>query len=434
MRRLQRVPPPGPRFGLQRFPGGQAQPLALRRGPDAGRLRRRRQSHFVAAGHHQRGKRPPQQLVERQDHDLLVRGRLGDEARSFQCVIGPGGEFREAETPCSLRQLQQLVLLRSVQPQCSDHLGSRGVAFQDGPLAGGLQQLADAVQPLRQRTRGAHGLAPSIDLLLQGLRAGSIAQVRRSDEAPLAQAGTAQAPLQRQHGAGPRDGRVLEPIDHSVAACVPRARAQGQHDTCGRARGGELPAGLVADSHTAHVQHRADAASQHPIDGCKRHRHAAGFHMPQHASRGPLGFVRRVTGLVQADLAGRPGNGKRQRNCLAGQPALELFAQRLGLQAFEHHEQVQAHGRDVFQQRIAGIRRCSGPLQRDARYRRLQCQRGRIEAGGHDGAGFGGPGLALLRSDCSGNAGQLPGRFDQAACEQFAPATRAPRAPASRGR
>jgi hypothetical protein len=83
------------------------------------------------------------------------------------------------------------------------------------------------------------------------------------------------------------------------------AGAQRAHDVGGRARGGELPAGLVPDGDAAAIEQRADAAREHAVDGGQGDGRATGLQVPQDAGGGEFRFLRGVGRPMQRDGAAR---------------------------------------------------------------------------------------------------------------------------------
>ena len=145
---------------------GQTQQGALRAGPQARRGRHGRQALFVTAGHDDGGKGACQQLAGRHNGHLLLQGIVGHKAGCLQHLREPvherfkrpGDSGNGAGRPCGRAGLPVQYL----------HQGLAGLVVLQGlPLAGGLQGLADIVQPLRQRAGALQGAAPCVDLQRQ---------------------------------------------------------------------------------------------------------------------------------------------------------------------------------------------------------------------------------------------------------------------------
>jgi hypothetical protein len=123
--------------------------------------------HLVATGQHQRAYIAAQQLVERQDHHLLMCRVRGLEAFRLQRLGGPYGEIGQAHAARGMRQLLPLRLRVFVQAQRRQHLRTGGVALEQRPAAAAAQQFAHGLQPLRQRPVALHRFAPRVGALDQ---------------------------------------------------------------------------------------------------------------------------------------------------------------------------------------------------------------------------------------------------------------------------
>ena len=143
---------------------GKTQQGALRAGPQARRGRRGRQALFVTAGHDDGGKGARQQLAGRHNGHLLLQGIVGHKAGCLQHLREPVHErFKRPGGSGTGRPRGRAGL-----PVQYLHQGLAGlVVLQSLPLAGGLQGLADIVQPLRQRAGALQGAAPCVDLQSQ---------------------------------------------------------------------------------------------------------------------------------------------------------------------------------------------------------------------------------------------------------------------------
>ena len=295
----QGVLPGGLLGGLLRGLRGQAQVGALRRRPQAGRLGGQGQVVFIAAGQHQRGKRPAHDLRQRQQDEIgLGRGRR-NEAGSFQRVSRPGGEGGQAQALAGGGQFVQGSGVR--QQKGFQHARASGVLRQRLPLASSLQQIAQGRQPGGQGARGLAGGARGMDGLQGLLQMGR--RVFRQALGPLAHGMAAQIGFQLGHGArgpGAGGGGELEPGQHVVAAGLAGAGMQGGHEDGGGLGGGELPARFVAHVQAV-TQQGAHAAHESAVAAGQGHGRASGSQVRQHASGGAPGFAFCIRHGVQAD-------------------------------------------------------------------------------------------------------------------------------------
>jgi hypothetical protein len=230
--------------------------------------------------------------------------------RGLQRLLHPGDEVGECHAAPGRRESFELRPVDLRQAQRQHHLCAGRVLFELRPLAGGLQQPAQVIEPLRQRAHGLHAFTPFVHALQQ--RQLAVTQVARAKRSPIADAGTPHPALHCEDRAGRMRRRILEPVDHGVGARVPGASAQGQQHvrrgSCGRQR----PAGFVADGGAGLLENRADAPGEDPVDRRERDGRSPFPHMTQHAGSRALGLVGRVLRLMQGNHASRCAGGQVQ--------------------------------------------------------------------------------------------------------------------------
>ena len=231
------------------------------------------------------------------------------------------------------------------------------VAQQHRPLLRGFQHTAQRTQPKHQRLAALQGQKQGLHLHGQRMRPRQCL----TDLPPLPQAGLAQRQFGGNHGGRIKHGGIFQPVQHGVCRNVPGSGAQQTHEAGSGARGGQLPAGLVAHGHALIGQHGAHASGQHAVLRHQRHRPQAFSQPPQHAGGGALRLVFGVRGGLQHWLSRHTGRQKRQgqRPCPPAGP--ERIAQGVGLKTFQHHQQL-TRGR---KQNVSGISRGRSPGQRN---------------------------------------------------------------------
>ena len=139
-------------------------------------------------------------------------------AHTLQRLANPADESRQAH---SRRLIVKFVFCPLVQPQNIQHLLSRRVFQQRGPLTAVLQGRAQSGQPSRQWPRRLKAVAHGLNLQTQWL-------VWRR-RLPVAHPFTPQPGLKHRYLRGIERRGVFEPIQYLVSAGVPEATAQQRH-------------------------------------------------------------------------------------------------------------------------------------------------------------------------------------------------------------
>ena len=397
---------------------GQVQGQALRGAPGAGRFGRGGQTGVVGAGQHQGRERAPEELAERQHHDLGVRRVRRAETGRLQRVGDPACELGQAHAALRGRPFLPRGLIDLGQAQRGQQGGAGRVGGQQRPLPTALQQRAQLGQPLGQAAgAGLPGRAQGVDLLGQ-----RFAGAERGGLRPAAHGVAAQALFEPADRGGVKSGGQLQPIQHRVAGSTTGASAQRHHQLRGGVGGGQAPAGLVAQPHAARGQQRTDPARQQAIAGHQGHRHAPLGQVAQHAGGGALGLVLAVGGGVQ------PGHGRRgvhpqgQRHELLGVVLGQAGGERIGLQALDDEQRVQRLGRARREQHVGGVVGRAGPGHGDAAQGGFQRQRAGAVLGQRrqGGVGLRGPVGAPGGRHAGRHLGQLAGLLQQWAGQPLA--------------
>ena len=214
--------------------------------------------------------------------------------------------------------------------------------------------------------------------------------------------------------------RIFKPVQHRIGRCIPGTGAQQTHQAGSRAGGGQLPAGFIAHRQACACQHGAHPARQHPVHRHQRHWAAALRQVGQHTGgrglRFVLGVLRGVQGQSGRCKFSRPihRHVQRQSDTPLPQAQLQRPGQRLGLKAFQHHQEAGLRGK----QQIGRIAGTGSPRQRDARHGRLQRQHRAVHACGQRLSQAKPPFGALGRRCGSGHTGQAPGGLHQTRRQQ----------------
>ncbi len=292
-------------------PAGQAERCALRGRPGAGRLGSGGQAHVVTAGQHRRGKGARQHLAQRQDGDLLAHRVRRHVAGGFEHRIHPAGELAQGKATGGAAHIGKLGLGALLQPQHGQQARAGGIQGHRPCQAGGVQQCAQIAQPGGQGSWRAEAGAGGSDVghprsqsRSFGVRA--VGRAQAFSVTPVAQALAAQPGFERQARRLIAPGRrVLQGVEHVVAAGVPGQGAQQGHEFGRHAGGGEFPAVFIADGHAPRTQQCTHAAGERAVGGGQGHGHAAGLDVGQHPGGGAFGFILGVDSGEQAHLAAR---------------------------------------------------------------------------------------------------------------------------------